>query len=79
MKNIVLAMIRRYRVTGGSKCWFGVECNFEPTCSAYTYDAINKFGLYKGIKEGIGRIRNCSQKDSVCKCIDPLEREGFSC
>ena len=72
MKSFVLFLIGKYRSTGGRKRWFGVECNFEPTCSTYTYEAIGKYGLYAGLKFGISRIRSCSQKDSVCKCIDPV-------
>jgi len=72
LKKFALFLIRKYRSTGGGKRWFGVECNFEPTCSAYTYEAIDKHGLYTGIKFGISRIRDCSQKDSICTCIDPI-------
>ena len=72
-------MIRKYQTTGGSKRWFGIECNFEPTCSVYAYDAISKFGLYSGVKLGIKRIKSCSHKDSICKCIDPLVEENILC
>lgn len=68
-------MIKKYRQTGGGKRWFGVECNFEPSCSLYTYQAIDKFGLFSGIKLGINRMKNCNRHDSICKCIDPLEKQ----
>lgn len=72
MKHLALKMIRKYQATGGSKRWFGIECNFTPTCSAYTYDAIEKYGFFQGVSLGIRRIKSCSQKDSICKCVDPL-------
>ncbi|MGX5174809.1 membrane protein insertion efficiency factor YidD [Aliikangiella sp. IMCC44653] len=73
MKPVLLSLIRQYRVTGGGRRWFGVDCNFQPTCSEYTYQAIEKYGVFKGLKRGALRIKSCSQKDSFCKCIDPLQ------
>lgn len=75
MKNIVLSSIKFYQNSGGSKRWFGIECNFEPSCSKYTFDAIEKFGLKKGLKLGLNRINCCKKSDSYIKCIDPLIKE----
>ena len=37
----------------------GNNCRFLPTCSEYTKEAINKFGLIKGISLGLKRIVKC--------------------
>ena len=37
-------------------------CRFTPTCSQYMIDAINKYGIFKGIKLGIIRILKCHPK-----------------
>jgi putative membrane protein insertion efficiency factor len=34
-------------------------CRFYPTCSAYTYEAIQKYGAIKGLYLGIRRILKC--------------------
>jgi hypothetical protein len=35
------------------------SCRFLPTCSEYTYEAIDKFGLGKGVWLGIKRFTHC--------------------
>lgn len=34
-------------------------CRFEPTCSAYSRDAILKYGVLKGIYMSVKRIGKC--------------------
>jgi putative membrane protein insertion efficiency factor len=34
-------------------------CRFYPNCSAYTEQAIRKYGILKGIAFGFGRIGRC--------------------
>lgn len=34
-------------------------CRFHPTCSEYTYQAISKYGLFRGGWLGIKRIVHC--------------------
>ena len=35
-------------------------CRFHPTCSEYTYQAIEKHGVIKGSTKGIWRIMKCN-------------------
>lgn len=37
----------------------GKNCRFQPTCSHYMIDAINKYGLLIGVGKGIWRIMRC--------------------
>jgi putative component of membrane protein insertase Oxa1/YidC/SpoIIIJ protein YidD len=72
VKRLLLGAIQRYRSSGGGKRWFGIDCNFEPSCSAYTYTAIERFGLRRGVLLGWQRIKRCSHRGSFCKCIEPV-------
>lgn len=37
----------------------GKNCRFYPSCSNYTYQAIEKYGVIKGIFKGTKRILKC--------------------
>ena len=36
------------------------KCRFEPSCSEYMILAIEKYGLIKGLKKGICRLKRCN-------------------
>ncbi|MGI6133805.1 MAG: membrane protein insertion efficiency factor YidD [Christensenellales bacterium] len=38
----------------------GASCIYTPTCSMYTYDAIEKYGAVRGILKGVKRILRCN-------------------
>jgi len=35
------------------------SCRYTPTCSQYSIDAVNKYGVFKGIWLGFKRIITC--------------------
>jgi len=37
----------------------GARCRFYPSCSDYTYQAIKKYGFFKGLVLGAGRLLRC--------------------
>ena len=66
MKKFVLAWIRFYqKYIGGASgilktLWISEKvCRFSPTCSAYTYEAIERYGILKGGFLGLKRIARC--------------------
>ncbi len=58
MKKILLFLIKFYRhhisPYKGKAC-----CRFIPTCSAYAYEAIEKYGAVKGTGLAVRRILKC--------------------
>jgi putative membrane protein insertion efficiency factor len=57
LKGIALRLIRGYQLT-----WSRVVpsvCRFTPSCSHYTYEAIQKHGFFRGVCLGSRRIMRC--------------------
>ncbi|MEE3349700.1 MAG: membrane protein insertion efficiency factor YidD [Candidatus Gastranaerophilaceae bacterium] len=68
MKKLCLLLIQLYQMI--SKHTPPV-CRFTPTCSEYTRQAIEKYGVIKGIWLGIKRISRCHPWNEGG--YDPLE------
>ena len=39
------------------------KCRFEPSCSNYMLQCLEKYGLFKGLKKGINRLKRCNIND----------------
>ena len=48
MRRASLALIRIYQVTIGPLFGMMSSCRYEPTCSHYGYEAIQRFGARRG-------------------------------
>ncbi len=57
MKAVALALIRLYQITLSPL--LGNRCRFHPTCSAYTFEAIAKYGFLRGSCLGARRLLRC--------------------
>ncbi len=50
---------------------FGNSCRFEPTCSEYAHEAINKYGSVRGSYLAVKRVLKCNP--FVTPGMDPLK------
>ena len=57
MKYLLLIPIRFYQKVI-SPC-LGPHCRYTPTCSQYAFEAISKYGFFKGGRLAIKRILRC--------------------
>lgn len=74
MKRLILTAIRFYQRTSFFHSYFARQlfltdkvCRFTPTCSEYTYQAVEKYGAIKGLWLGLKRII----------CCHPFAKGGF--
>ncbi|MEZ4553580.1 MAG: membrane protein insertion efficiency factor YidD [Dehalococcoidia bacterium] len=57
MKRLLLAAIRMYQ--GAISPALGARCRFQPSCSQYTYEAIERHGSARGTWLGVKRLCRC--------------------
>ena len=57
MKKLLLLLIRFYQKAISPH--FPGCCRFRPTCSAYAFEAIQKYGVIKGGRLALRRILRC--------------------
>jgi putative membrane protein insertion efficiency factor len=57
MKAVLLALINAYRLLLSP--FFGRQCRFHPTCSAYAREAIETHGALRGSWLAVRRILKC--------------------
>lgn len=58
MKRLVLILIKFYQKFISPL--FPPSCRYTPTCSQYTFEAVEKYGVLKGLFLGIKRILRCN-------------------
>jgi putative membrane protein insertion efficiency factor len=58
VKTIVLAIIRFYQ--RAISPMLPPSCRFQPTCSEYACEAVDKYGILKGGRLAIWRILRCN-------------------
>jgi putative membrane protein insertion efficiency factor len=57
MKIIIIWLIKGYR--SFISPLFPPSCRFQPTCSQYALEAVDKFGIWRGSWLAIRRILRC--------------------
>ncbi len=57
MKKAVLILLKFYK--SAISPLLGNHCRFHPSCSTFTYEAVEKYGPAKGIYLGTRRLLKC--------------------
>ncbi len=57
MRTFLLRAIRLYQ--GFISPNLGVACRYEPTCSHYAYESIERHGAWRGVRLAAGRLARC--------------------
>jgi len=57
MRRLVLLFIRGYQVFLSPV--LPRSCRFYPSCSQYTFEAVERFGVVKGLWLGVKRVLKC--------------------
>lgn len=68
MRKLLIKLIEFYQKAISP--WLGsrgVHCKYYPTCSEYSRQAIEKYGIFKGLVLSIKRILKCN----------PLSKGGY--
>ena len=61
MKNFIIKLIVWYQKN--ISIWLdskNIKCKYYPTCSEYTKQAVEKYGVLKGFLLGIWRVIRCN-------------------
>ena len=57
MKKLLIVFIKMYQIALSP--FFGQQCRFNPTCSHYAIEAIQKHGALSGMVLTIKRLSRC--------------------
>ncbi|MBV9387198.1 MAG: membrane protein insertion efficiency factor YidD [Chroococcidiopsidaceae cyanobacterium CP_BM_ER_R8_30] len=57
MKRLIILLIRGYRVLISPL--FPPTCRYQPTCSQYALEAIERFGMWQGGWLALRRVLRC--------------------
>ena len=57
MQKAVIATLRLYK-RFVSPC-LPSACRFSPTCSEYMMEAVERYGVWRGVLKGLGRLGRC--------------------
>jgi len=66
MKKIILTTIEHYQKASeagwrmGPLFFLPSECRFYPTCSHYMAEAVDRYGVTRGVVKGLGRFLRCN-------------------
>jgi len=76
LKKLFILPIRFYQITISPL--LGSNCRYTPTCSHYMVQAIEEWGVFKGIWLGLKRIFRCHPWNTS-PSYDPVPKRKTDC
>jgi uncharacterized protein len=58
VRIVILGLIRAYQ--WALSPFLGGACRFHPSCSQYTYEAVERYGSVRGVWMGLKRLLRCN-------------------
>lgn len=58
MRSILIGLLKVYRY--GISPYLGRNCKFHPSCSVYAIEALQKHGLFRGLRLAVWRVLRCN-------------------
>ncbi len=75
MKALLMALVKAYRLLLSP--WIGAGCRFEPTCSAYSLQALDQHGAFAGSYLTLKRLVRCHPAcEGGCDPVPPQSPSG---
>ena len=68
----LIGLVKLYRLAISP--WLGMNCRFQPTCSEYAIEALQKHGVFRGTWLAAKRIGRCHPWGG--SGYDPVPRNG---
>lgn len=69
--RVYVAGVHAYQAVGRPLLAGRIQCRYEPTCSVYSVEAVQRFGIRKGLEMTARRIHSC-RADVPLGTYDPL-------
>ncbi|MEC4672659.1 MAG: membrane protein insertion efficiency factor YidD [Nitrospirota bacterium] len=57
MRYVLLGLIRVYQLTVSPL--LGPNCRFDPSCSRYAYESVDRHGTFSGLRLAVIRLLKC--------------------
>ena len=57
IQTVLMALVKAYRLVLSP--WLGSTCRFEPSCSAYSLQVLERHGAIAGTYLTVGRLARC--------------------
>ena len=57
LRALLLGLIRLYQLVLSP--WLGTQCRYQPTCSVYAAEALERFGVGRGMWLAAKRLGRC--------------------